>query len=103
VAPRIDELITVAKRKCEILRTDPEIFDVWANFVVARERLCNIQPRFPLVSDAPSIREALEQTRDFRGVTGTISIDADHNAVKPAVVLKIQKNAASYETTINPY
>jgi len=51
----------------------------------------------------PSIREALEQTRDFRGVTGTISIDADHNAVKPAVVLKIQKNAASYETTINPY
>ena len=73
VAPRIDELITVAKRKCEILRTDPEIFDVWANFVVARERLCNIQPQFPLVSDAPSIREALEGTRLLREGTDLIT------------------------------
>jgi branched-chain amino acid transport system substrate-binding protein len=50
----------------------------------------------------PSIREQLEQTRAFRGVTGTISIDADHNAVKPAVVLKITGNQERYETTINP-
>jgi branched-chain amino acid transport system substrate-binding protein len=50
----------------------------------------------------PAIREVLEQTRGFRGVTGTISIDADHNAVKPAVVLKIDKNAAHYAATVNP-
>jgi branched-chain amino acid transport system substrate-binding protein len=50
----------------------------------------------------PAIRDVLEQTKGFRGVTGTISIDADHNAVKPAVVLKIVGNAAKYETTINP-
>jgi len=49
-----------------------------------------------------SIREALEQTKGFQGVTGVINIDADHNAVKPAVVLGIQGNAAKYAATINP-
>jgi branched-chain amino acid transport system substrate-binding protein len=50
----------------------------------------------------PAIREQLEQTRGFQGVTGLITIDADHNAVKPAVVLAIEKNQAKYATTINP-
>jgi branched-chain amino acid transport system substrate-binding protein len=50
----------------------------------------------------PSIREALENTKGFQGVTGVITIDADHNAVKPAVVLVIEKNAGKYATTINP-
>jgi branched-chain amino acid transport system substrate-binding protein len=50
----------------------------------------------------PSVREAIEQTKGFKGVSGTINIDADHNAVKSAVVLGIQKNAAKYATTIAP-
>ena len=50
----------------------------------------------------PSIREALEQTKDFPGVTGIITIDADHDAVKPAVVLKIEGGRANYVTTVNP-
>jgi len=40
----IVELSEVAKRKCEILRTDSQIFDVWASFVVAGERLGEFQP-----------------------------------------------------------
>ena len=50
----------------------------------------------------PSIKEALEQTRDFPGVTGIITINADHDAVKPAVVLKIEGGKANYVTTVNP-
>jgi len=50
----------------------------------------------------PSIREALEQTRDFPGVTGVITINADHDALKPAVVLKIEGGKASYVTAVNP-
>jgi len=50
----------------------------------------------------PSIKEALEQTRDFPGVTGIITLNADHDAVKPAVVLKIEGGKASYVTTVNP-
>lgn len=34
-----------AKVKCETLRTDPAIFDVWADFAVAAERLGNTVPR----------------------------------------------------------
>ncbi len=50
----------------------------------------------------PSVREAIEQTKGFQGVSGVITLDADHNAVKSAVVLGIEKNKAKYAATINP-
>jgi len=37
----------------------------------------------------PAIRDALAATKGFDGVTGNITIDAERNARKPAVVLKI--------------
>jgi branched-chain amino acid transport system substrate-binding protein len=49
-----------------------------------------------------SIRDAVEQTKGFQGVSGVITLDQDHNAVKPAVVLGIEKNKAKYAATINP-
>ena len=73
VEPRVDELVEAAKRKCEILRTDIAIFEVWPQYVVARERLCNIQPQLPAVADAPSIREALEGTRLLREGTDLVT------------------------------
>ena len=39
----------------------------------------------------PSIREALAQTKDYKGVTGDITMDDKRNATKPAVVLKVAK------------
>lgn len=39
----------------------------------------------------PAIRDALAQTKNFPGVTGNITMDANRNPVKPAVVLKIGK------------
>ncbi|BDG09816.1 ABC transporter substrate-binding protein [Anaeromyxobacter paludicola] len=50
----------------------------------------------------PSIRDAIEQTKGFKGVSGVITLDADHNAVKSAVVLGIEKNNAKYAATVNP-
>ena len=50
----------------------------------------------------PAIREAIEKTKDFQGVAGRISLDADHNAVKSAVVIGIEKNVAKYVTTVEP-
>jgi branched-chain amino acid transport system substrate-binding protein len=50
----------------------------------------------------PAIRDALENTKNFQAVTGVITLDPDHNAVKSAVVLGIEKNAAKYATTIAP-
>lgn len=37
----------------------------------------------------PSVRDALAATKDYDGVTGTITIDEERNARKPAVVLKV--------------
>ncbi len=50
----------------------------------------------------PAIRDALAATKGFAGVTGIITIDADHNAVKPAVVLKVEGNAGKFVATVQP-
>jgi branched-chain amino acid transport system substrate-binding protein len=50
----------------------------------------------------PAIRDAIAATSGFLGVTGVITIGADHNAAKSAVVLAIQNGAARWVATIHP-
>jgi branched-chain amino acid transport system substrate-binding protein len=50
----------------------------------------------------PAIAEAIAATKGFQGVSGVISLDADHNAVKSAVVLGIEKNKSKYAATVAP-
>ena len=38
--------------------------------------------------DPEKIRQALEETKDLKVGTGTITIDKDHNPIKPAVILE---------------
>lgn len=52
--------------------------------------------------EGPKLRDALAQTKDFKGVTGNISMDAHRNAVKPAVVLKLMDVKFIYQETIQP-
>ena len=51
-----------------------------------------------LTSEA--LRDALEQTKGFRGVTGVINIDAGHNAAKPVPVMKIVSGEFHYDSQI---
>lgn len=44
IQPAITRFATAAKVKCETLRTDPDIFDVWSDFVVASEELSAFAP-----------------------------------------------------------
>ena len=53
-------------------------------------------------TEAGKLRDALAQTRNFQGVTGVISMDDERNAVKPAVVLKLQDLKYIYQETIPP-
>lgn len=53
-------------------------------------------------TEGDKLRDALAQTKDFNGVTGVISMDANRNAVKPAVVLKLQDLKSIYQETIKP-
>jgi len=49
-----------------------------------------------------AVRDALAQTKNFEGVSGTITIDKDRNAEKSAAILKIEGGKAKYEATIKP-
>ena len=42
-------------------------------------------------NDSAGLREALAQTRDFLGVTGKITLDANRNAQAPVYMLRIEK------------
>ncbi|MEP6570252.1 MAG: ABC transporter substrate-binding protein [Acidobacteriota bacterium] len=53
-------------------------------------------------TNGPKLRDALAETRNFAGITGIISMDKDRNAVKPAVVLKLQDLKYIYQETIQP-
>ncbi len=50
----------------------------------------------------PALREAIAQTADFPGVTGNITLDANRNPVKPAVVLRVEGGRFKYVATVAP-
>lgn len=45
---------------------------------------------------------AIAETKDFKGVTGTITIDKNRNAKKAAVIVKMKGGKPTYVTTIDP-
>jgi branched-chain amino acid transport system substrate-binding protein len=53
-------------------------------------------------TESQKIRDSLSETRNFKGITGTISINQNRDAVKPAVVLQVKKNNFSYVETVGP-
>lgn len=48
------------------------------------------------------IMKALAAVKNFKGVTGNISFDKNGDAIKSAVILKVEKDGFKYLTTINP-
>ncbi len=48
------------------------------------------------------IKTALADTKDFKGVSGTINIGKDGNATKSAVILHVKEGEFKYLTTVNP-
>jgi len=53
-------------------------------------------------TEGMKIRDAIAQTKSFSGVTGTITLNAERNADKPAVVLEIKEGKFVYRETIAP-
>ncbi len=49
-----------------------------------------------------AVAAAIAATKGFPGVTGVITLDEDHNAVKPAVVLEVKGGKAVYVATVSP-
>jgi branched-chain amino acid transport system substrate-binding protein len=55
-------------------------------------------------TDPAKLKDAINATKDFAGVTGKISLDSGRNAVKPAVVLACDPDAGkfTFKETIAP-
>ena len=53
-------------------------------------------------TDPQAIRDSLESLPAFSGVTGDISFDALHNAVKPAFLIELNNGVAVNATIVNP-
>ena len=53
-------------------------------------------------TEGQKVRDALAGTKNFTGITGSISMDRDRNAVKSAVILKLLDTRYVYQETIQP-
>lgn len=53
-------------------------------------------------ADSAAITKGLASLKDFVGVTGTMSIDKDHNPEKPAVVLGLTEGKETSAEQVNP-
>jgi branched-chain amino acid transport system substrate-binding protein len=48
------------------------------------------------VADREGIKTALAETKDFAGATGSLTIDKNHNANKPIVVVQVKDKKFKY-------
>jgi branched-chain amino acid transport system substrate-binding protein len=53
-------------------------------------------------TDPAKLRDALAQVKDFPGIAGPISIDANRNALKPAVILKVNGGKLDFVERVMP-
>ncbi|CUH95791.1 putative secreted protein [Propionispora sp. 2/2-37] len=52
--------------------------------------------------DPVKIRDALEATKDVQVVTGVLTLDAEHNPVKSAVVIEMKDGKQVFKEKVNP-
>ena len=53
-------------------------------------------------TDKSKVRDALAATKNFKGVTGMITLDAQRNPTKSAVVLQVRDGKFQFVASINP-
>jgi branched-chain amino acid transport system substrate-binding protein len=53
-------------------------------------------------TDGPKLRDAIAATKDFKAVTGSITLDDHRNATKAAVILTIDNGAFKFDQTVAP-
>lgn len=95
-SPRVQEFITKYKAKHN---TTPDAlaalgYDTARVIFEAMKRSGSL--------DGPALAVELAKTKDFDGVTGSISLDENRNAVKPAVMLEMKDGKPGFVTTISP-
>lgn len=88
-----------ARIKCQVLRTDTEIFDVWARFSVAGEHLHNFEPILPENADEVRIREIAHGMRLIRQARGLISDITRARVSMPKSVRDFEERCELFKAT----
>ncbi len=86
-SPRIRQFVAAFKARYHGETPDSEAaegYDAMGVLAAAIEKAPNLT--------GPALKDAIAATKGYDGVTGSITIDKEHNAVKPAVVLQLAKN-----------
>jgi branched-chain amino acid transport system substrate-binding protein len=52
--------------------------------------------------DTTKIKDALAETKDLDLVTGTVTIDKEHNPIKSATILEYKEGKQVFNTKVNP-
>jgi branched-chain amino acid transport system substrate-binding protein len=52
--------------------------------------------------DGPTLAKAIAETKDFKGVTGIITMDENRDARKQAVILQVKGGQSTFVTGIDP-
>ena len=47
-------------------------------------------------ADREKLKDALAATKDFKGITGTLTMDEFHNPIKAVTILKIEGGVPTY-------
>ncbi len=53
-------------------------------------------------ADPVKIQQALAATKDFKAVTGVLTLNATHDAVKSAVIIEMRDGKQGYKATVQP-
>jgi branched-chain amino acid transport system substrate-binding protein len=53
-------------------------------------------------TDGPKVRDALANTKDFNGVSGSLTMGHDGNPIKSVVINKVENGKFVYVTTVTP-
>jgi branched-chain amino acid transport system substrate-binding protein len=53
-------------------------------------------------ADSAKLKEALESTKDFKGVTGNVTIDKSHNPVKSVTIIEMKNGEPTFLKKLNP-
>jgi hypothetical protein len=85
-----------AKNKCETLRTDVDIFNVWSGFVVASEQLGAYAPQMPVQPDVALMRHAADGIRLIKQGRALITYLSRARVTMPASTKGYIERCAEY-------
>jgi len=91
-----------AKNKCETLRTDEDIFDVWAGFVVASEQIVAYAPVMPAQPDAPLMRHIADGVRLIKQGRALITYLSRARVTMPRSTRDYLERCEEYQRVYHP-